>query len=162
MSKMSVFVKGTVIAAVVALAFSSVAFAKGRTEKVPAAPATAASSSQANTQLLQNSWKTEMAWLKFDNAVLSHVEKVLDSILTRLDKVVRSKRPSDRFAGKFGVTLRDVQALLAKAQAIVAAHAGFDANGAVTDQAQALKSVQALGADLNALRGTLIHRLEHL
>ena len=163
MSKISVFVKGTVIATVVALAFSSVAltnaFAKGRTVK---APATTAASSQAQVQFTQNSWKDELAWLKFDSAVVGRVDRVLEGIVSRFDKLVRTKRPDDRFGGGLGMALKEAQAILAKAQAIVTTHAGFDANGNVSDQAQALKSVQTLGAYLDQLRGTLIYRLEHL
>lgn len=163
MSKMSVFVKGTVIATVVALAFSSVAFAKGRVAKAPTkAPATTATSSQVNVQFIQNSWKNELAWLNFDNAVLGRVDRVLDGIVRRFDKSLSSKRPDDRIGGRLDMTLKDVQVLLSKAQAIATAHAGFDASGKISDQAQALKSVQTLGTILDQLRGTLIYRLEHL
>ncbi len=162
MSKISVFAKGTVIALVVALVFSSVVFAKGKTEKTPATPVTTATSSQANTQLMQNNWKSELAWLKFDNAILGRVDKVLNGVLARLDKVSRNHKTIARVGGKLGMTLREVEALLAKAQSIVTANAGFDASGNVSNQAQALQSIQQLGAALRALRGTLIYRLEHL
>lgn len=158
MSKMSVFVQGTVIATVVALAFSSVAFAKSRIVK---APPTAATSTQVNTQFIQSSWKDELAWLNFDNAILSRVDRLVGRIASRFDKDLNSKRPDDRIPTKLEVTVDEVQSLLVKAQAIATAHAGFAANGNVTDQAQAMKSVQSLGADLAALRGTLLHRLEH-
>jgi hypothetical protein len=159
MSKMSVFVKGTVIATVVALAFSSVAFAKGRVAK---APATTATSSQVNVQFEQNSWKDELAWLKFDNAVLGRIDRVLEGIVGRFDKDLNSKRPDDRLGGRLGMMLKDTQALLAKAEATATTHAGFDASGKITDQAQALKSVQTLGAILDQLRGTFMFKLEHL
>ncbi len=159
MSRMSIVVKGTVIATVVALAFSSVAFAKGR---APKAPAAAATSSQESVQVIQSSWKSELAWLNFDSTVLGRIDKVLIGVASRFDKDLRSKRPDERISSKFVVTLKDVQMLLAKAEAIATTHAGFDANGKVTDQAQALKSVQSLGADLAQLRGTLIYRLEHI
>ncbi len=159
MSKMSIVVKGTVIATVVALAFSSVAFAKAR---APKAPAAAATSSQESVQVIQSSWKSELAWLNFDSTVLGRIDKVLIGVASRFDKDLRSKRPDERISSKFVVTLKDVQMLLAKAEAIATTHAGFDANGKVTDQAQALKSVQSLGADLAQLRGTLIYRLEHI
>ncbi len=163
MSKMSFLYKGTVIATLVALAFGSIgltnAFAKGRTVK---AAATTATSSQVNATFIQNSWKDELTWLKIDNAVLGRIDRVRGSISKRLDKDLNNKRADDRFASRLDVTLKDIQYLLGKAQALATAHAGFDANGNVTDQAQALKSMQQLGAILSQLRGTLIYRLIHL
>ncbi len=166
MSKMSLFVKGTVIATVVALAFSSVAFAKERTakERNVKAPATTATSTpasaQATTQFIQSNWKYELAWLNFDNAILSRVDRLAEGIAHRLDKDLNSKRSDDRLPARVEMTAQEVQSLLARAQAIATTHAGFDAKGNVTDQTQAMKSVQSLGADLAALRGTLIYRLE--
>ncbi len=156
MSKMSVFVKGTVIAAALALAFSSIglssALAKARVVKTPA---TTATSSPVSAQYIQNTWKAELTWLKFDNAVLGRIDKVLEGITRRFDQIVYHKRMDDRFGGRFGADLRQMADLLAKAQSVATAHAGFDANGKVTDQAQALKSIQQLGTYLNELRGTL-------
>ncbi len=159
MSKTSVFVKATLIAAVVALGFSSVAFAKGRVAKAPAAPA---ASTQQSTQLVQTSWKSELARLSFDNLVIGRLDRIFSFITRRLDKNFSSKHRDDRFPGKLEITVNEVETLLSKAEAIASTHAGFDASGSVTDQAQALKSVQTLGADLAELRGTLIHRLEHI
>ncbi len=158
MSK-SVFVKGSVIAAVIALAFSSVAFAKSRTAKASSTPAT---STPMSAQLIQNNWKDELSWLKFDNAVLGRLSRIVDRIAARLDKDLHSKRADDRLSGKLEVTFNEVQLLLGKAQSIASTHAGFDASGNVTDQAQALKSEQQLGAYLDQLRGTFIYRLEHM
>ncbi len=157
MSKMSVFVKGSLIAAVVALAFSSVAFAKGKNTKAPTAPAT---SSQVSMQLIQNSWKDELAWLNIDNAVLSRIDQVVERVASRLDKDA-GKHP-ERLSTKLEVMFNETQSLLSKAESVASAHAGFDASGAVTDQSQALKSVQALGAYLDELRGTLLYRLAHM
>ncbi len=162
---MSLFVKGTVIATVVALAFSSVAFAKARIAKdrEVKAPATTATSdsAQVSAQSIRSKWRHELAWLNFDNAILSRVDRIAESIAHRSDRDLSSKRPDDRFPTRVEITVDEVQSLLAKAQAIATGHAGFDANSNVTDQAQAMKSVQSLGADLAALRGILIDRLEH-
>lgn len=163
MSKMSVFVKGSVIAAALALAFSSVgltsAFAKARVEK---APATTATSSQVSALVIQNTWKDELAWLKFDNAVLGRIDRALEGVVSRFDRVDFSKRPDDRFAGRLRTMLSDVQSLLSKAQAVATAHAGFDASGKMSDQNQAIKSIRELGTYLNELRGTLGSGLMHL
>ncbi len=158
MSKMSLFVKAAVIAAAVALGLSSVAFAKGRSTKAPAAPATSTPMSAA---LIQSNWKDELAWLKVDNAVLSRLDRIVERIASRFDKDLNSKRPDDRLGGKLESAVIDVQALLGKAQAVVTAHPGFDANGNVIDQAQALKSMQALGGYLDDLRGTLLYHVAH-
>ena len=163
MSKLSVFVKGTVIATVIVLAFSSVAltnaFAKSPAHKAPAAAAT---TSQVSAKSIQLSWKDELAWLNFDNTILARVDRALDGIVVRFDKIFRSKRAEDRLSGRMDLVLKETQSLLSQAQSIVKAHAGFDASGNVTDQAQALKSVETLGAILNQLRGTLIYQLEHV
>ncbi len=163
MSKLSVFVKGTVIATVVALAVSSVAFAKGPVVKTPA---TTATSSQMSVQEIQNTWKGELAWLKFDNVILGRLDKGLEGLLSRVSRVNKAddsgRRPDRRFAGRLDAMLKEFETLLGKAEAVATAHAGFDANGKVTDQAQALKSVQTLGTYLDQMRGSLIYRLEHL
>ncbi len=158
MFKMSLFVKATVIATVVALGLSSVAFAKGRAAKAPTAPATSTPMSAA---LIQSNWKDELAWLKVDNAVLSRIDRIMERVVSRFDKDLNSKRPDDRLGGRLERTVIDVQVLLSKAQAVVAAHAGFDASGNVTDPAQALKSMQTLGSYLDDLRGTLLYHVEH-
>src|SRR5512146_2091276 len=120
MSKMSVFVKGTVIAIVVALAFGSVAFAKQRTAKDQKvkAPATTATSAQATAQFIQNNWKYELAWLNFDNAILSRVDMMAERIAHRFDQDLNSKRSDDRLSTRVEITAQVVQSLLAKAQAI--------------------------------------------
>ncbi len=159
MSKMSLIVKATIIATVVALGFSSIAFAKGRVAKAPAAPA---ASSSESTQLIQSTWKSELSRLNFDQLVLGRLDRIFGLITARLDKHLSSKHPSDRFFGRLEMTVNEVETLLSKAESVASTHAGFDASGNVTDQAQAMQSVKALGAYLSELRGTLIYRLEHL
>ncbi len=163
MSKLSVFVKSTIIATVIALAFSSVAltnvFAKSPSRK-PVAPA--ATTAQVSAKSIQQSWKDELAWLNFDNTVLARIDRALDGVVVRFDKIFRSKRADERLAGRMDAVLKETQSLLSQAQSIVKAHAGFDASGNVTDQTQAMKSVASLGAILNQLRGTLIYQLEHV
>ncbi len=157
MSKMSVFVKGSLIAAVVALAFSSVAFAKGRNTKAPTAPAT---SNQMSAQLIQNNWKDELVWLKAENAVLGRLDRIIERVASWLDKDA-GKHP-ERLSDRLEVTAYETQVLLNKAESVATAHAGFDASGAVTDQAQAMKSLQVLRTYLDELRGTLLYRLAHM
>ncbi len=157
MSKMSVFVKGSVIAAVIALAFSTAAFARGKNAKSPAAPAT---SSQPSAQFVQNNWKDELAWLKIDNAVLGRIDRVVERVASRLDGG-GGKHP-ERLSARLEATFNETQVLLNRAESVASTHAGFDASGAVTDPSQAMKSMQALGAYLDELRGTLLYRLAHM
>ncbi len=161
MPKTSIFFKAAVLAVTVALAFSSVAFAKHKVEKAPVAPA--AAPQQASAQVLQNTWKADLARLNFDNMILGRLDRAVNDVLTRLDKDLNIKHADrDHFTGRLEYTFNEIQVLLGKAEALAKTHAGFDANGNVTDQAQALKTVQTLGAYLSQLRGTLIFRLEHL
>ncbi len=157
MSKMSVFVKGALIAAAAALALSSVAFAaRGRgAVKAPAAAAAAPLSAQ----VIQSRWTAELSSLKFESVIVGRLDRILERIAMRFDKDV--KRPDDELGGKLERTFNAAQILLGKAQSLATTHAGFDASGKVTDQAQALKSVQSLGALLAQLRGVIIFRLEH-
>ncbi len=149
----SIVVKSVVVAIVAALAVSSLAFAK----QLPKTTPKAAASAPLSAALLQSDWKVEEFTLKVDNFVLTRVWRALDRFVGRL-----SKRPADHFSGRLGVTLRDVEALLAKAQSIVASHAGFDASGNVTDAATAQKTVSELAGILHMLRGDLILKLESM
>lgn len=151
MSKLSVLWRGTVIATVVALALASFsmtsAFAAGST--------TTATSIQAVN--LQKNWKAELSAMQFDGVVLSRVDRLLEkfgSTRRTADVVERGKVEPLAF--------KDFSFALSKAEAIGSAHTGFDASGNVTDQPQALKSVQELGSLLNQMRGVLIYRLRNL
>ncbi len=153
MFKKNIVVKAAVLAVVVALATSSLALAKQLPKRTPKA----ATSAAVSAQIVLLDWKAEVVALKVDNAVLARIWRVLDSLSARL-----SKRPANHFAGRLGLSLREVEVLLGRAQSIVTAHAGFDASGTVTDAATAQKSVAQLSAILRDLRGGLIYKLEHL
>ncbi len=152
MLKSSIVVKAVVLAVVAALAVSGLAFAKSLPKNAPKA----ATSAPASTVVLQSSWKSEQLMLKIDSFVLVRLDRFLDSVGHL------SKRAADRYAGRLGMTIREVQVLLARAQSIASAHAGFDATGAVTDAATAQKTVSQLSQILNLLRGSVIYRLEHM
>ncbi len=161
MPRTSIFFKAAVLAAALALAFSSIAFAKHKVEKAPAAPA--AAPQQASAQILQNTWKAELGRLNIDNVILGRLDRMVNDVLVRFDKDLNIKHADrEHFTGRLEFTFNEIQVLLGKAEATAKTHAGFDANGNVTDQAQALKTVQTLGAYLSQLRGTLVFRLEHL
>jgi hypothetical protein len=153
MSKMSVILKGTVIATVVALALAAFSM----TSVFAASSTTTATSTQAVNQNLDKNWKAELSALQFDGTVLSRVDRLLEkfgSTRRTADVVERGKVEPLAF--------KDFSFVLSKAEAVGSAHTGFDASGSVTDQAQALKSVQELGSLLDQLRGVLIYRLRNL
>lgn len=152
MLKSSIVVKAVVLAVVAALAMSSLALAKSLPKKAPKAAAAA----PAAAVMLQSSWKEEQLVLRIDSFVLVRIDRFLD----RVGQF--SKRPADRYAGRLGLTIRGVQTLIARAQALVSAHAGFDASGTVTDAATAQKTVSQLSQILNLLRGSFVYRLEHM
>ncbi len=156
MSKRSIVLKGSLIAMIAALALSSVALAKSPPKTAPKSAPKSAASAPASAAVLQSSWKSEQLMLKIDSFVLVRIDRFLDAV-GRLNK-----RPADHVAGRVGVTIREVEALLARAQAIVTAHAGFDASGTVSDAAAAQKSVNELSGILRLLRGSFIYRVEHM
>ncbi len=153
MLKKNIVVKAAMLAFVVALATSSLALAK----QLPKSAPKAATSTAVSAQVLLLNWKAYVVVLKIDNAVLTRIWRALDSILGRL-----SKRPAGHLAARAEMSLREVAVLLGRAQAIVTAHAGFDASGNVTDAATAQKSVAQLSAILRELRGGLMYKLGHL
>ncbi len=153
MLKSSIIVKAAVLAVLAALAASSFALAK----EPPKSSPKAATSTTVSAQAVLLSWKEDVIVLKVDNAVLTRIWRVLDALTGRM-----SKRPVNHFAGRLGLSLREVETMLARAQSIVAQHAGFDASGNVTDAATAQKSLAQLSAILRDLRGGLIYKLGHL
>lgn len=151
--------KGTVIAVLTALTLTmlsvSSVFAAGPTNT----PTTAAST-QASAQSLEASWKFELARFQFDSAILARVDRMLDGIRSRSLKIeVRSERNEK---GEKSTTFTDASALLSKAQAIITSHADFDGTGKVTDQTQAAKAMDQLGALLNQFHVDLLYKLRNL
>ena len=153
MSKLSVLWRGTAIATVIALALASFSM----TSALAAGSTTTATSAQVANRNLDENWKAELSALRFDGSVLSRVDRLLEkfgSARRTADVVERGKVEPLAF--------KDFSLALSKAEAVVSAHTGFDASGNVTDQAQALKSVQELGSLLDQVRGALIYRLRNL
>jgi len=151
MSKRFVPLKVAALVTLVAVALASLAV----TSAFAAGSTTSATSTQVSTQVLQNSWKSELSQLNLDNVFLSRGDKILVDF-------GRRKVHLDRVSGGSEMTLGAFDSLLTKAQAAAKSHAGFDATGKVTDQTQALKSVQTLGAYLDQLRGTFIYHLRRI
>jgi hypothetical protein len=150
MSKMSLVSKGTVIATIIAMtlaAFSATSvFAAGST--------TTATSTQAVNSGLVQSWKIENASIQFESAVLNRFDRSLDGTAESGNLVNRDER-------SVPMAYKDFSLILNKAQAVVSAHAGFDASGAVTDQTQAAKSVQDLSIYLSQLREAYFYKLRN-
>lgn len=149
---------GAVVATLVASALStaalSSAFARGVNSNAAATAATSGDSlSQMTDQALRSRWKSEVSRLGFGDNVVSRVEKAL--VRQGVD------RDSELFK-ELDALLKSADRLFGRAQAVVAAHMGFDASGNVTDRGQAIKSIQSLQADLHELRSKVILRLEQL
>lgn len=159
MFKSIVLKKGTVIAVLSALALATLSatsvFAAG-----PTNTPTAATSTQTSTQSLEASWKFELARFQFDSAISARVDRLLDRISARGGKVEIRQERNEK--GEKSTTLTDANSLLAKAQAIINSHAGFDATGKVTDQTQATKSMDQLGALLSQFHVDLLYKLRSL
>ncbi len=180
MLKMSLAQKAIAVIALLAMAFSSVAvttaFAKGKHSKELAAAGNTAkvssttagsSNTQLSTQAIQSDWKSDLSRLALDNAVLSRAERIVNRIERHFskhpdqdDRTGRADR-DDRLRAEIEALLKDFDQLLAKAQAVAKAHAGFDANGNLTNQAQAQQSLQTLNSDLAAVRSAFVFHIKH-
>ena len=155
MLKMSGLLKGTVIAALIAFAFGSVALTSALASGIHAKAATTSADtlSQMTDEALQSQWSREVSRLGFGDIVVSRIEKAVER--EALD-------PDGELPMRLDALLNSAKRLFGKAQAAVASHAGFDSSGTVTDRAQAVKSIQSLEADLHGLRTKLIIRLDQL
>lgn len=181
MSKMSFAPKAVAVIALLAMALSSVAvttaFAKAKhgkalssaenTAKV-SSTTTGSSNTELSTQAIQSDWKSDLARLAFDNALLRRAEQIVNAIERHFakhpDKDERTGRADrdDRLRAKVESLLKDFDQLLATAQAVANTHAGFDANGNVTNQAQAQQSLQTLNTDLTNVRSAFVFHIEHI
>jgi hypothetical protein len=148
MSKMSLVSKGTVIATVIAMALA----AFSATSVFAAGSTTTAASTQTIVSGLEQSWKLDSSSIQIESAVLNRFDRALDSTSENGNIVNRDER-------SVPMAYKDFSLILNKAQAVVSAHAGFDATGAVTDQTQAAKSVQDLSKYLSELRGFYFYQL---
>ncbi len=155
MSKVSVPFKIASMAVVLALGLASFATSVFAAGSPPTQPAT---SSAAITKGLETDWKVELSVLQYENAMFSRIDRKLDNFGVSQKASANDDRGTSESLRSFEL----FDQMLAKAQQIVSTHAGFDTNGTVTDQAQALKSVQTLGGFLNEIRGVLIRRLDRL
>jgi hypothetical protein len=146
MSKISLVVrKVTMIATVSALALA----AFSATNVFAASPTTTAISTQ-------DAWKAEASAVQVQSEILSRFDRNSDGVVFRNGMPVRRDEQGKDDA-QLGVKIFNLW--LTKANEILSTHAGFDASGMVTDQAQATKSVQDLAIDLNLLRNTNIHQV---
>ena len=152
MSKIFLVVrKVTLIATMSALALA----AFSATNVFAAGPTTTATSTQAVTTVLAQDWKAEVSAIQYRSEVLSRFDRNSDGVVFHNGVLIRRDEQ-----GKDDATLgqKIFNLWLTKAEAIVSTHAGFDASGMVTDQAQANKSVQDLSIALNQLRNTNLFR----
>jgi len=149
MSKISLVRKVTMIATMFALALA----AFSATNVFAAGSTTTATSTQAAATNLEKSWKAEISTVKVESDVLNRYDRMLDNVVFRNKVAVRldERGKSDSQRG-----LQIFSLFLSKAEAIISAHAGFDANGKITDQAMAAKSVQDLSIFLSELRESRI------
>lgn len=147
MSKISLVRKVTMIATTLALALA----AFSATNVFAAGTTTTATPTQATTLNLEKSWKAESSAVQVKSEILNRFDRKLDDKVIRGGLIVRRDEQ-----GKSDAQLGEIlySMWLGKAEAVVSAHAGFDASGMVTDQAMATKSVQDLAKDLATLRET--------
>jgi len=143
-----VLLKGTIFAAIVALVLT----AFSATSVFAAKPTPTPSPNQASNLELKRNWKKDLASLKTVIANFKRYNRTLNRTIAG-GKVLPGE------VSRVQAAFQTYQSVLSKAKAIASSHSGFDANGTVTDQVQASKSIAVLSRYLDELHGPLLHTL---
>jgi len=147
------FKKSLIVAAIAAIGLSALPFANAYAQS--ANPPVTPTPSQSSSDRLQKAWAREQT-------VYARIGKILDSANTMISKI-QTRLNAAKAKGKdvsavqtaldaFSAAVNNVQPIYADLQTIVQTHAGFDASGNVTDQTQALQTVQDFRSKADAIR----------
>ena len=145
------FKKTWVVVTIVALGFAFIPLASvyAITPPVPmATPITTPKPTQRGTDRLVQVWTREQAI----NVKLGTFMNDVDQRITKGQELINKARANGKDTSAvqtalvaFSAAVKQAQPIYQSAQGIVSSHSGFDANGQVTDPAQALTTVQGLG-----------------
>ncbi len=135
--------------------------AAGPAQETPPPPARPAASPERLERLYQN----ELKALDAQAAHLERTDEIIARAQAKIDELAAKGLDISALQealGDYQDAVADAQGYHDKAASILSAHAGFDANGKVTDAAQARVTVQEAGRALRDARQNLrpaLHRL---
>ncbi|MCL4561772.1 MAG: hypothetical protein M1281_14335 [Chloroflexi bacterium] len=129
----------------------------------PTSPSTTPSAQQ--TARLENLYQRELKALAAQGTRLNNVDALVvkaQDAINRLKANGKNVVPLQTALDDFNATLPSAEAAHASAQMILDAHAGFDANGKVTNLNQARQTVLTAGQDLRAAHRILTNAVRDL
>lgn len=122
----------------------------------PAAePSTPPADGEKSTTRIEALWKREQGALERMGKILDRADTMTAKIQTMIDKAKENGKDVTALQAALDAYKQAIQEagpMYEQAQSIVNAHAGFDADGKVTDREQALQTLKDLGAQLKDLR----------
>jgi cytochrome c556 len=111
--------------------------------------------SQASNGKLQKAWAREQTIYARIGKILDGANNLISRIQARLDEATAKNKDVSSVQSAldaFSAAVKNVQPIYADMQAIVQSHSGFDNSGNVTDQTQALQTVQDFRSKVEAIR----------
>lgn len=146
---MKVISRNTVFATIIALTLVSISV----TSVFAAGPLYQSNSGNSN-QGLESKWKAELASLQSYKSLENQIATWM-SVWLKTNQLSHSRRAKENgYANEVHLTLQQAEIVAAK-------HAGFDAQGRVTDKTQATQSIKNLSGYLHQLRVVFIQKLHH-
>ncbi len=130
----------------------------------PNAPSTANNPTQ-QTARIENLYQKELKALAAQETRLNKIDSLVvkaQDIINHLKANGKNVAPLQTALNDFNATLPSADAAHASAQTILDAHAGFDANGKVTNLNQARQTVLTAGQDLRAAHRILVNAVRDL
>jgi ABC-type transport system involved in cytochrome bd biosynthesis fused ATPase/permease subunit len=119
---------------------------------------TSSTATSASTALQAN-WKYEVASNAAEINFLNRLDQKIDLTKTIGNVDMLRNANLDRRDAR---VMRDANMVLGQENKIISAHAGFDANGNVTDQTQASQTIEQLGRLVDFYNGQLYFELRNI
>ncbi len=145
------FKKSWLVVTIIALGFAFMPLASAYAIAPPdpmATPATTPVPAQKGTERLARVWAREQDIYGKIGTFLNNVDQRITKGQDLINKAKANGKDTSALQtalDAFSAAVKQAQSIYQSAQGIVSSHSGFDANGQVTDQAQALTTVQNLG-----------------
>lgn len=113
---------------------------------------------QPDNSRLEAIWARELTRYEKAVNILDKADEMISRVQTLISKANEKgwdTSPVQAALEAFETNLRDARPIINSANGIVTSHKGFDANGKVTDRAQAIESVKELGQHLQEARAAM-------
>ncbi len=158
MNKMTNLFKKTALVAllvallVAALPLTSVFAAASQDTATPPAP------TPVSTDRLENAWAREQNAYSRIGQLLDRAPTMIENIQALIDKAKANGKDVSAVQAAldtFSAAVQSVQPVYKSIGDLIASHPGFDANGKVTDSAQATQTVKEVHADMLQIRDLL-------